>query len=231
MNWLLLIIVVILLASAIRGYQSGFIKTAFSLLSLLVALVATSVMSPVVSKVLRENDVVFENVSGKLHEVIDFDQEIDKKSEEEGFIEGLSLPESIKKSLIENNNTKMYKAMAVDSFESYVVDALTIIVINVLSYAICFIAIMIALFILSRVLDLISKLPLLHEVNKIAGLAVGLLGGCVKVWIFFLIITLFSTTKLGENIFDMINASQVLTFIYDNNLLIKGMINISNILF
>jgi len=231
MNWLLIIIVIILLSSALRGYQSGFIKTAFALVSILIALVVTSICSPIVSKALRENEAVMEKVDEQLHKVIKLDKEVRKSSQETNFIESLSLPESIKKSLIENNNTEVYKAMAVNSFEDYLVNAMAVIAVNTISYIICFVVVLLVLFILSRVLDLISKLPLLNQINKTAGLAVGLLGGFVKVWIFFIIITLFSTSMLGENVFELINSSQLLTWIYNNNLLMKGIVNISKSIF
>lgn len=231
MNWLLLIIIIILLGSALRGYQSGFIKTAFALVSILIALVATTIVSPTVSKALRSNEVVVEKVNDQLYKVVKFDSDIKKTSQETSYIEKLSLPEAIKNTLIENNNMEVYKAMAVESFQDYVVNALSVIVINAATYIVCFLMITILLFVLSRVLDLISKLPLLNEVNKAAGLVVGLLGGCVKIWIFFLVITLFSTTSLGANVFTMINSSPLLTFIYDNNLLLKGIVNISQSIF
>lgn len=231
MNWLLIIIGIILIASALRGYQTGFIKTAFALVSLLVALVATSIFSPMVSKALRENETVMERVDEQFRKVIQLDKEVKKSSQETSFIESLSLPESIKKSLIENNNAEVYKAMAVSSFEDYLIGAMSVIVINTVSYVVCFVLILVILFILSRVLDLISKLPILNQINKTAGLAVGLLGGFVKVWVFFIIMTLFSTSTLGENVFQQINDSVLLTWMYDNNLLMNGIVNISKSIF
>lgn len=231
MNWLLIIIIIILLASALKGYQSGFIKTAFSLVSILVAIVVTTAVSPTLGKMLRKNDMVMDKVRNQVEEVISFDESIKKNSQETTFIENLSLPESIKKTLIENNNVEAYKAMAVDSFKEYIVSAIATIIINVISYVVCFVVCMIVLFILCHVLDLISKLPLLNEVNKTAGLFVGLLSGCVRVWIFFIILTLFGTTSLGENIFKMVNESPILTFIYNNNLLSKGIMNLAHIIF
>lgn len=231
MNWLLLIIIIILLGSALRGYQTGFIRTAFALVSILVALVVTTIASPIVSKAIRSNDMIMGKVVEQLDGVIELDKSIKKSNQETKFIEDLSLPEVIKKTLIENNNIEAYKAMAVESFEEYLTHAMAVIVINVISYLVCFVVSLLLLFILSRVLDLISKLPLLNEVNKIAGLLIGLVSGCIKVWIFFILITLFSTTSLGENVFSMINSSPLLTFIYDNNLLMKGIVNLAQCIF
>jgi len=70
-------------------------------------------------------------------------------------------------------------------------------------------------------LDLISKLPLLNGVNKTAGLLAGLLHGLVIVWVFFLIITVFGGTKIGQQALEMIGESEILSFIYNNNLLLK----------
>lgn len=232
MNWLAAVVLIILLVSALRGYKVGFIKTAFSLLSVIIALVVSTIISPWMSKVLRENENFVKGINAQLEAIIVLeDKDIDKASEETGFIEDLSLPKMIKDSLIENNNVEVYKAMAVNSFKEYLINAISVMVINTIAYAICFVGIFILLFVLSRVLDIISKLPLLNEVNKISGLAVGVLMGCIKVWIFFLVVTSFSTSPFGESIFEMINESPILSFIYNNNLLMNGIVNITKSIF
>lgn len=233
MNWLLLVVIILLIASALRGYQRGFIKTLFALISIIASLVVATIASPVVSKALRENEAVSNAINKQLEQVVDFndEEEIEKTSEETSFIENLSLPESIKTTLIENNNKDVYKALAVNSFEEYVVGILSVVVINTISYVSCLLAAWIALYILSHILNLISKLPLLNEINKTTGLLAGLLSGCIKIWIFFVILTMFSTSTIGANLFEMINTSPLLSFIYDNNLLMKVITNITKSIF
>lgn len=231
MNWLLVVVIIILLGSALRGYQNGFVKTAFSLVSILIIIVLTSVVSPILSSALRNNETVMGKIDEKLEKVIELEESFDNESEEASFIENLTLPENMKKVLIQNNNAKAYKAMKVDSFKDYLINALAVIVINVISYVVCFIVAAIVLTILCHVLDLISKLPLLNEVNKTVGLLLGFFSGCIKIWIFFVLITLFSTTSLSANVFRMINDSPLLTWIYSNNLLMKGIMNLAHCIF
>ena len=231
MNWLVIVVLLILLICGLSGYRRGFIKTVFSLISIIIALIVSSVVSPMVSASLRENPKFYQQIYDRVEEMVvsqsEQEEEIKKTSEETSYIENLSLPEALKKTLIENNNKDTYRDLAVDTFEDYVVSTITVLVINTIGYIICTIGLIVILFILSHALNLISKLPLLNGLNRAAGLVVGLFGGCIAIWIFFLVITVFSASPLGKNIFQMINDSQILTFIYENNLLLKGITEIT----
>lgn len=231
MNWLFIVVLVILALSTIKGYVSGFIKTVFAIFSLIVALIIASVATPTVSKGLQSNDKIYNMVSEKIEETVNFDTKIKKQTDQKKFIEKLPIPNSIKKTLVENNNSEIYESMAVNSFEDYVVSLLTKVVINAIAFIVTFIVMVILLAILCKVLNLISKLPILNELNKTAGLLVGLLQGFIIIWIFFIIITVFSATSFGGSLFEMINDNKVLTIIYDNNLLLKLITDVSKMIF
>lgn len=231
MNWLLIVVLIILAASALRGYQNGFIKTIFSLFSVIVALVVSGWISPMISKSLQQNEKIMSTVTTKLEEVIKFDGGIKKTNEEVSFINKLSLPNSMKDYLIENNHKEIYEAMNIEKFDEYVTHLLATVILNAVSYLLCFVVVLVCLAIISRLVDFVSRLPLLNELNKTGGFAIGLLHGVIKVWIFFLLITIFSTTSFGENIFPMINQSVFLTFLYENNLLLKLITNVATFIF
>lgn len=231
MNWILIVVVLILAGSAVKGFRNGLIKTAFSLVSIILSLIITTVISPVISEALRSNEVLGRVVENQLLQIIPENLEISKKSQETSFIEALPLPESIKNSLIENNNSEVYGALAATRFQEYVMQALTIMVLNVISYFICFLATMILLAFLARILDVISMLPLIHGMNKIAGLFVGVLNGYIKVCVLFFVVTLFSTTNMGAWIFNQIHQSIFLSYIYDRNILLNGIVNLSKYIF
>lgn len=231
MNWLLLAVIAILVICTIKGYASGFIKTVFAIFSLIVALIVASVATPTVSKVLQSNDKIYTMVYEKIEETVDFEGKIKKQAEQKNFIEKLPVPNSIKETLVENNNSEVYSSMAVDNFEEYVVSLLSKVVINALAFAVTFLAMIILLAIVCRVLNLISKLPLLNELNKTAGLLVGLLQGFIIIWILFIVITVFSGSNFGQSLFEMINKNKILTMIYDNNLLLKLITDVSKMIF
>jgi len=231
MNWLLLAVIAILVICTIKGYASGFIKTVFAIFSLIVALIVASVATPAVSKGLQSNDKIYTMVYEKIEETVDFDGKIKKQADQKNFIDKLPIPNSMKETLVENNNSEVYGSMAVDSFEEYVVSLLTKVVINALAFVVIFLAMVILLAILCRVLNIISKLPLLNELNKTAGLLVGVLQGFIIIWILFIVITVFSGTTFGQSLFEMINNNEILTMIYDNNLLLKLITDVSKMIF
>lgn len=221
MNIMLLIIVIILAVNTLIGLKVGFIKTVFSLFSMLLAITLTTWISPLVNDFMRGNDKIYNTITSKVDQFLSMDDEEVKSNEEIETIEGLRLPQSLKDSLIENNNKEIYKALAIDNFKDYINNYLAGVIINALSFVITFFVIMAFLWALCIALDLISKLPLLNGVNKTAGLLAGLLHGLVIVWVFFLIITVFGGTKIGQQALEMIGESEILSFIYNNNLLLK----------
>jgi uncharacterized membrane protein required for colicin V production len=220
MNWLLLIVLALLLGNALIGMKVGMIKTVFSLFSLIVSLVLTVYISPVVNDFMRGNETFYGNITEKVEKFLPFEEEEAKVSEQVSAIEGLPLPQSIKDTLIENNNKEIYKVLSVTNFREYVSNYLAGIIVNALAFIVTFFVILIGLWVLSIALNIVSKLPLLNQINKTAGLLAGLVHGLVVVWIFFILITVFGGTELGQKALGMISESQILNMLYNNNLLL-----------
>lgn len=68
-------------------------------------------------------------------------------------------------------------------------------------------------------LGIAARLPVLHGINKLAGLVLGLAEGILVVWILFFVITACSTTEWGGKLLLMIAEDDILSWIYRNNLL------------
>lgn len=230
MNWLLGIVVAILVINAFIGMKAGLIKTIFSLCSMIVALILTVWLSPYLNDYMRSNEKVYHAVEKKVEKLL---PEIDKntdKNKQVSLIEGLSLPKSIKKALIENNNTQVYKELAVKNFSDYIKGYVTGIVINALAFSVTFILLLILLWIISIALDIISKLPVLHQINKMTGLFAGLIHGLVIVWILFLILTVISSSDLGQKAMVMIAENKFLSLLYNYNYLMNFVLNATKML-
>lgn len=225
MNWLLLIVLGILFINALIGMKVGLIKTIFSLCSMVVALILTIWLSPMVNDFMKGNEKIYDSISSKVEKILPFEEEEADASKQISIIEDLPLPKSIRDTLIEN------KAEAVDGFKEYVINYLTGVIINAAAFMITFIVILILLWVLSIALDIISKLPLLKQINKTAGFIAGLVHGLIVVWVFFILITVFGSSDWGQKAMSMINESQVLSILYDNNYLVKFITSATKILF
>lgn len=220
MNWLLLIVLAILIINALIGRRVGFIRTVFSLCSLVVALALTVWVSPLVNDFIRGNEKFYDGITTKVEKILPFAEEEVKAKEQISLIEELKLPQSIKDSLIENNNAEVYEELSIKGFKAYVSNYLTGIIINALAFFLTFIIILIVLWAICFSLNLISKLPLLNQINKTAGLLAGLVHGLIVVWIFFILMTVFGSNELGQKGLAMVGESQILSFIYNNNFLL-----------
>lgn len=231
MNWLEILVIVILAGYTLNGRRRGFIKTVFTLFSTIIILLFTMWISPMVNKEIQKNDKIMSFVNSKVEKGVDFSKKNNKTSEQMKSIDKLFLPKSIKDTLKENNTGDVYKAMAADSFNEYITGSISRIIINAAVFTLVMLIVTIILGIISRTLDVISKLPIINGLNKTAGLLVGFIHGIIIVWIGFIILTMFSSTSIGKTMFLLINESQPLTMLYNNNLLLKYITDIGKILF
>lgn len=231
MNLLGAIILIIIIISAYRGMRIGLIKTVFSIFSMIIALVLTLWLSPIIGKMVQSNDAIFNYFTQKVEKAIPSDNIGAKISDQMNFIDNLPLPTSLKTTIIENNNSDTYVALAVDNFSSYISHSIATIIINAITFVITYLIISILLRVLCMILDIISKLPILHQINKLTGLFVGLIHGMIIVWLLFVLLTAFTSTEIGQKAFAMINESAFLSYIYNNNIILHFITNISKVLF
>lgn len=231
MNWLLIAVILFLAYSAYKGHKDGFIRTVFSVFSVIAALILSGLFSPVVGKAVRNNKKIYNTIEKHVSKNLKLDKDMKKKSGQKKAIEKLSLPGSLKTALIENNNDEIYRALKIDDFKKYVSHYITNVIINSGAYLVTFFLIITALFILANALNLITRLPVINGLNKTAGFLTGILKGLVLLWIFCILLTTVSGTKFGLAIYGMINDSWILSRIYDNNLLLKGVTDMAKILF
>lgn len=229
MNILLLVVAIILLASVFIGYKKGFLKIIASLVATLVCIVLVILISPHVSKWLQESTPLREIVQDKCIEMwvegvateeeamqmeISRDQQIT-------MIEGAEIPEMFRQMLLENNNNEVYAALGVNTFGQYIGAYIAKVVADILAFLITLIVVFILMKVVMGVLGIIDKLPLIGGVNRLAGGAVGIGVGILIIWIMFIVITLLYNTPIGAACLEDISESQILTKLYENNMLMN----------
>ena len=233
MNWIWIVVIAVMGGCIWNGHRRGMIKTLFSLFSAIIALALTAIFAPVVSRQLQQNEklcaYVEEKVESSLGGYLDELGESSTAAQNEA-IKGLPLPETIREKLVANKNIEVYRAMAVDSLEQYVVKYVTNVMINAGSFVAVFLLVNFALLILAHVLNIISKLPVLNTLNKTLGAAGGFLQGLVILWILCVVLTIFSSSEAAKGIFAQINGDPVLSYIYNHNLLLQTVSDVVKLL-
>lgn len=137
------------------------------------------------------------------------------------LIERLPLPESLRDSILENNNAAVYEQLGVESFTDYIGSFAANVCLNIIGYVITFLIVFFALHILIMAFNVVDRLPLIHGINHFAGAILGIFKGFLILEILLLLLVPFSATDFGERVLVQINANGFLSALYHGNLLMK----------
>ena len=198
MNGLLIFVAIIFVICAIVGYSQGLVKIVASLLATLIMIALVMVLTPYVSKMIRQVTPLEETIQNKISELVTAEVGTDiplpdieiPREQQITLIESAPLPEVFRKMLLENNNDEAYASLGVNSFGEYVGAYIAKIISDVLAFLLVMVLILIIVPILIKMLGIFNKLPVIGGMNRLAGGALGLAIGLAVVWVFFIIITL-----------------------------------------
>ena len=206
-TWLGLAVLVLLAFSMVDGYQKGFVKEVVSAFLVLISVVMVWLINPYVNQFIRENTAVYEKIQ--------------TSSESFELISSMNLPELLQKGIAENNTASVYQQLAANTFAEYISGYLANVAVNCLSFLVSYILSSILIHVLAYALDLLTKLPVICGVNKLAGAAIG--GGkcIIFVWVGMLVLTVLCNTEIGQKGLGLIREDTVLNFLYGKNIFIR----------
>lgn len=209
MEYALLIgVILFLVVMAAYGYKRGFVRIVLSMLAMIVTIILASVLTIPVSGFIKETSVG-EGIRASVEEMVEGADIIDAES-----INNLDLPKSMLEPIAEGAESTQ------QAIGTYVADALTDTIINSLTFLILVIVIYIILKIVIAALDVVTKLPVLNSINKGAGAVIGLVQGLLFVWVGCLVLAACSDKPWAQEAFRQINDNELLSFIYNNNMII-----------
>lgn len=217
MNILLIAVLAFILIEIIAGYAKGFVKTAFSLVSLLVVVALVGFLSPMLSEHLKQETGVYLQVKKACQESIEKrmqEQTAEPENQEEALqMAGIKLPKALQEKLLETDIVEEATASLTEKIATRMAD----VIIDVLSYIVTFIVLIILVKIAEGVLEIIAKLPVLRSLNHFLGMLMGLMRGMVILWLCALVLAISCTSDIGQMLIAMVYDSPVLTALYENN--------------
>lgn len=223
MTWLFWVLLIIVMGFMSQGFRKGLVRTAVSMVFFIIVIAATSWLNPYVGDFIRENtdwqDKIQEQCGDVLFQGMENRMDLSVTSQVT-FIEKLTLPQTMKDKLLENNNTEMYRHLAVENFADYLSKYLAHGVINGITFLISFFAVNIILRMILYAVDILTEIPGLGLLNRLGGLLLGAVQGILWVYILFLIVTLLCDTGVGAYLMGVIKEDPVLNWIYDGNYLV-----------
>ena len=222
-TWLGIVVLAILILCVWRGYSRGFIKEIVSFFFVFLSLSLAWAINPYINDFLINETPVYSTIQETCTDFVqkqssDLENEMESSSQ---FIDGLNLPEILRKNIEKNNNTENYAELSVNTLPEYVSGYLARTIVNGLSYVLAYILATIGIRIVVYILNLIAGLPILKTANKLTGGLVGFVKGLVFIWILFLILTVLCSTEIGKTSLELIEKDSLLSVIYQYDPLIQ----------
>ncbi|MCL2350928.1 MAG: CvpA family protein [Firmicutes bacterium] len=208
----------IIAALAAAGYARGFLKSVFGLVSLAVSYLLAWRLYPYVSVFLRGTELyafLQQSVAGflKLDRVADAPQEA---------LSRLPLPDFLAHSIAANNNAEAYKVLGVETLGGYISGFFANALLNLISMALVFLAVFIVMRLISGLLGVASKLPVIGAFNRLGGLLFGIAEGVVLVWAVMAVITFAALRPGHEGLSGQVRSGPVAGWFYANNPVMKA---------
>lgn len=243
-DFVLIMVLVIFAACFYVGSRKGLVRTVFGLFSSIVVLLAGTVISPVLSNQLRNNEKISNAISTRIEKSLeDYGKSDGKKDSNKKkniketkknktiSIDELYIPtnllggnkaiEEIVSDILKNEHFTKAKKEIQKEVNHRVAIYLTGIVINSGTFILVYFLLSVGLYILSKVFNIISKLPVLNELNRIGGGIAGLVKGLVIVWLIFTLMTVFIDKPFIQEGMRQINSNMFLKLIYKYNVITR----------
>ena len=223
LTWFGIVILLILILFIWMGYRRGFIREIVSFFFVFLSLSLAWAINPYINDFLISETPVYSTIQETCTDFVqkqssDLENETESSSQ---FIDGLNLPEVLRKNIEKNNNTENYAELSVNTLTEYVSGYLARTIVNGLSYVLAYILATIGIRIVVYILNLIAGLPILKTANKLTGALVGFVKGLVFIWILFLILTVLCSTEIGKTSLELIEKDSLLSVIYQYDPLIQ----------
>ena len=197
-----LIVILIIALFTFIGYKQGLIKSAIKIASFFIAIIIALVLYKPVSTLIINNTTIDDKIENTIIEKVTAEG---MKPEDEAS-QATKIPQGF---IVEANNS--IKDIA---------NTTTIKIIEVCTVLVLYIIARIALKFVAALGDLIAKIPILKQFNKLGGTIFGLIKGLLIVYVILAVVYLISPL-LKEDTSNKIEKSMLTKNMYNNNLITK----------
>lgn len=184
------------------GYKQGLVKSAIKILSFFIAIIVALVLYKPVSSIIINKTPIDDNIKNIMIEKI--------------TPEGISTDQEVE---VQDNIGLKIIDSATNTIEG-IADAFTVKLIETITLLLIYIIVKIGLKFVTALTDLITKLPLLKQINKVGGTIYGIIKGVVLVYTILAVVYLIAPL-LNKTISENIDKSIITKTLYNNNIILN----------
>lgn len=225
MNWILILVLLIMVFSIIRGYRKGFLHIVYSLIAWLIALLFVAWTMPYINEYLVDHTMVYEKIEASFEEAIGQKAKeqtlagVDEKGDELTSL-GIKLPDAVIENILNKTAEAADEFMESSGVYTALAKSLAELVVKGIAFFTALFAAWILVHIISQLLGLVSRIPIIKGANRSLGLLAGGVYGLILVWLVFCIVTIGSASEFGSVVVSYIYENRFLTYLYENNLVL-----------
>ena len=214
-----IIIILIFVSSIAIAYVRGLSSVIYQLASWIITIILIFVLCRPITHVIIDNTTLDENISEKIQ--INLEDNFGENLEE-----GTSISEedsNISNSVIGLINGYISEAneKGTENIAKYVSDEISYIAVSAIVILGIFIFARVISLILKFVLDVIVSLPVFGTVNKVGGIAYGVIRAFLIIYIVLAIISLLSPTLANTGLILAIKSSHIGSIFYNDNIILN----------
>lgn len=234
MNGLTIAVLAVIIFCAHSGYKVGFLRSVYSLVSWVLVMAFVTWATPYMASYLEENTTLKQKIEKSCYQYIEeaaekkLQEETEDKAENklenrtEAKTAGIPVPDKILKNITENMSEETDSLLENMGVYQKIAETAAQFIIEGISFFLVLIIAGIAGVYLSSVLNIVSRLPVIHGINKTLGLISGGFKGIILVWIAFYVIAICATSEIGGDLISYIKESPLLLYLYENNLIMEA---------
>lgn len=228
MTWLDFLVIAIMALCIMGGAWRGFIRTVLGFANFIIAIFLTNLLYPHVGRFLRGIDGLFYALSTSIGRMMGLDVLIEERAGQAygELINSLPLPQALINALYENSTPLVHDALGALNIGEYISNFLAGIVINIISLVIVFIIVIVALAFLSRALNLVAKLPVIKQLNRLLGGVLGAIFGLLLTWIVMAVVVVYMSANSAVDMAYLLDNSPIARPIHEMNFVVDFILRI-----
>lgn len=229
MNWSDYVVLGVIFAFAIVGLINGFVLSIFKITSFFLSIYISIKFYPVAADMLAKTPLYEAVKASMLKGLTASGQEAAAASggqpaeaAAETVIGGLKLPEIFKKALIEKVPDPK-QLVDINGIMETLSEELTKIIIGIISLILLYILVRIAIMLIGYILKGITRLPVVKQLDRLGGLALGAAQGLLTIYILCAVLVLFNAVPQFGQVYTALDSSVLAKFFYQDNFIVNFM--------
>lgn len=227
MNWLVILVAVFIAGNMIWGYNKGFLCVIYTMAEWLLVMMFVTWATPYATSFFWNHTAIPAKIEAgcmeKLSDIV-LDHEAPGNSglaEKDALNEalGIQIPDILLEKVF---NTQELTEQILEQSGIYEMLAhnLADLAVKGIAFLLVLLAAIILVKIIAVILDIISKIPVLSDVNKIFGVLAGFVKGLMFTWLALAFLSFVAATSFGNKMVSYVYETPILTWLYENNLVL-----------